>query len=159
MIITNSLSDMADAIGARLDDSGKSPAMYTTTVTREMVDLLKAWGGDIRICLHENTESPVQDMIVIAHPEETPKTPHLHRGQSETWHVLAGGLVVYLFTDDGTLLEERLLTPGGYPFLIPADTYHTAKPLTTVVFRETKAGPAVKSYFAEWISDWSGSWC
>ncbi len=148
------LTDIAKQIGAWLDNSGKTPALYISRVTQDALELLKEYGSDIRLCLHEGPESAVQDMIVIQHWQPV-RQPHMHPGKNEALHILEGKLELFQFDGHGKPETIISLTPDDFFWQIPSGVYHAGLPLTpVVVFRETRAGPMEPSIFAEWEAKW-----
>ena len=93
---------------------------------------------------HEMAE-PVHRLLNALEPG-TYVRPHRHLdpNKAEAAVVLAGSIGVLLFDDAGTVVERRLLTPGGADVGIqmPAGAWHAFVALESgTAFFEAKAGP------------------
>ena len=83
--------------------------------------------------------------------------PHKHIGKSESFHVIEGLLLVVVFDDEGSKIED---IPMGdmhsgelFYYRLPANLYHTVIPQQDfVVFHEVTNGPFDRSdtVFAPW---------
>lgn len=62
--------------------------------------------------LHKGSDAPVQRMLNAIQPESRIR-PHRHSApKSETFLVLRGAFLLFLFTDDGTVNSIHRLSPG-----------------------------------------------
>jgi len=109
-----------------------------------------------RLCLHRSEDDTLHEMI-IALARDCLFQPHCHPIKSESFHMIAGRLVIVIFKEDGTPSRSLLLSPPGqggvicYRLCIPA--FHAVLPIDdVVVFHETTNGPFVKNeaILAEW---------
>jgi mannose-6-phosphate isomerase len=57
--------------------------------------------------------------ILVAVPNGMACSIHYHKLKTETFHILNGRLHLQLFTLDGTLVQEKELSPGDTLTLIP----------------------------------------
>lgn len=121
---------------------------------------LAAPAGTVRLCLHRSTGDAVQEMIIV-HRKGAYVRPHKHEGETESFHIIDGAMLVVLFDDDGNEIDrfEMGERPAGGCFVcrLEKGRWHTMIPLTdTVVFLETTAGPfrgAEHNTFADWAPD------
>jgi len=102
-----------------------------------------------RLCLHRSDDDKLHEMI-IALARDCLFQPHRHPVKSESFHMIAGRLVIVIFEDDGTPVRSILLSPPGgggvicYRLCTP--TFHAVLPLDeVVVFHETTNGPFTKN--------------
>jgi cupin fold WbuC family metalloprotein len=109
-----------------------------------------------RLCLHRSDDDRLHEMI-IALARDCLFQPHRHPIKSESFHMIAGRLIIVIFRDDGTPTRTLLLTPPGeggvvcYRLCTPA--FHAVLPLDeVVVYHETTNGPFIKNdaVVAEW---------
>ncbi len=109
-----------------------------------------------RLCLHRSDDDKLHEMI-IALARDCLFRPHCHPVKSESFHMIAGRLLIIIFREDGTPIRTLLLTPPGgngvlcYRLCTPA--FHAVLPLDdVVVFHEITNGPFVKNgaILAEW---------
>lgn len=109
-----------------------------------------------RLCLHRADDDKLHEMI-IALARDCLFQPHRHPVKSESFHMIAGRLVIVIFRDDGTPVRSLLLSPPGQGgvvcYRLCTPTYHAVLPIDeVVVFHETTNGPFVKndSILADW---------
>ena len=109
-----------------------------------------------RICLHKSEESLVHEMIIVANRESIVK-PHKHpKGKPESYHVLAGNLIVRIFNKQGDLEKEINLSCTTHPrmYRIKGDIWHQPVPDSEwVVYHEVATGPFKKDrdvIYSEW---------
>ena len=110
----------------------------------------------IRLCAHPDIQDNLHEMIIV-HARDAYVRPHKHIGKSESFHVIEGLLLVVVFDDEGSKIEE---IPMGYmnsgqPFYyrLSANLYHTVIPQQDfVVFHEVTKGPfdRLDTVFAPW---------
>ena len=110
----------------------------------------------IRLCAHTDIQDDLHEMIIV-HARDTYVRPHKHIGKSESFHVVEGLLLIVIFNDDGSKIEEIPMGDlhSGYPFYyrLPASLYHTVIPQQDfVVFHEVTKGPfdRLDTVFAPW---------
>ena len=110
----------------------------------------------IRLCAHPDTHDNLHEMIIV-HALDAYVRPHKHIGKSESFHVIEGLLLVVVFDDEGSKIED---IPMGdmhsgelFYYRLPANLYHTVIPQQDfVVFHEVTNGPFDRSdtVFAPW---------
>lgn len=103
-------------------------------------------------------DEPVHRLLNALEPG-TYVRPHRHvdPNKAETAIVVAGAIGVLLFDASGSILESRLLTPGGADLGVqmPAGVWHTFVALESgSAFFEAKAGPYAPPT-AEETASWS----
>jgi len=93
--------------------------------------------------LHASLDDKVQRLLNALEPG-TELPVHRHRHTDETYLLLRGSLILKLYDDSKTLVDEYVLNPetGNYGASIPAGQWHTIEVLEkgTVIF-EVKEGP------------------
>tara|TARA_Y200000002_G_C22623961_1_gene639437 strand:+ start:307 stop:747 length:441 start_codon:yes stop_codon:yes gene_type:complete len=101
-----------------------------------------------RICLHQNVDDFVHEMIIVANKEGIME-PHKHpKSKPESYHVIEGKLKVLIYNDDGSIKEEFLLSDKSHPkmYRIKGNIWHQPIPITEwVVYHEVAVGPFNKS--------------
>jgi cupin fold WbuC family metalloprotein len=109
-----------------------------------------------RLCLHRSDDDKLHEMI-IALARDCLFQPHRHPVKSESFHMIAGRLIIVIFKEDGTPIRSLLLSPPGeggvvcYRLCTPA--FHAVLPLDeVVVYHEITNGPFIKNdaVIAEW---------
>ncbi|MEJ1298727.1 MAG: WbuC family cupin fold metalloprotein [Candidatus Sedimenticola sp. (ex Thyasira tokunagai)] len=112
-----------------------------------------------RLCLHCDTQSPVQEMInVFCH--DSYLRPHRHpQGKTESYHIIEGVLRVYLFDELGVVntYSDLCNSDPKAPFLFyqPGGLWHMPVAMTPfVVFHEVYTGPFEEGRDVEY-ADWS----
>jgi cupin fold WbuC family metalloprotein len=98
-----------------------------------------------RFCAHPSPEADQHDMLIVSH-RDTYVTPHRHLDKSESFTVLEGSALIFLFGDDGTLQQiERMGAPSsGRPFFyrMPPGQFHSLSiESELLVFLESAKGP------------------
>ncbi|KKL22706.1 hypothetical protein LCGC14_2432770, partial [marine sediment metagenome] len=100
---------------AKSDDiPGTDPARK---VNRAVIEGLKAKalalpGSGARLCLHRDQTDAVQEMIIV-HRKGAYVRPHRHDGQTESFHVLEGRMLVVIFDDEGNVTDRQHVAPSG----------------------------------------------
>tara|TARA_B100000989_G_scaffold172949_2_gene129665 strand:+ start:13022 stop:13486 length:465 start_codon:yes stop_codon:yes gene_type:complete len=115
-----------------------------------------------RICLHQNEEELVHEMIIVAKKDGIME-PHKHPFlKPESYHVIEGKLKVVIYNDDSTIKEEFHLDDQSHPrmYRIKGNVWHQPIPLTEwVVYHEVATGPFNKNndviYLEEFINEGS----
>ena len=160
----SSLIRLDDGQAVALDNSGKSPAYFClrkpVAVTRELISDLVARGAvsgqGIRLCLHESSDAPLHDMIVVQYAGQYFR-PHKHLEKGESYHMIEGEMGVVVFDDGGKVADAcRMDASGTTVYGVGTGMYHTNFPLTDVaVYHESRPGPFVPgdSVFAPWGPD------
>lgn len=100
-----------------------------------------------RVCLHGGPDSPVQEMIIVAH-RDTLIEAHRHpANKPESYHLVEGHLLVKIFAEDGSVLRSIELSDHTSPKLyrIQGGVWHQPIPLSEwVVYHEVFTGPFEK---------------
>jgi len=136
-----------------INREGKSPAFYCkqmpVVVTAKVIEELKAAipgleSQVIRLCLHENPAADFHSMI-IAQAAGKYFLPHKHPGKGETWHIIDGEMMAFVFDDDGNVVDSCHLDPKtNFLYRVGISMYHTIVCLTdVVVYHESKPGPFI----------------
>lgn len=118
-------------------------------LTDEIIKKLKALAEKselkrARICLHEDLDDLVHEMIIVSHVSSIIE-PHKHPvGKPESYHVIEGQLGVEIFNDKKETLNSLVLSSMEHPkmYRIMGDVWHRPRALTNwVVYHEVAAGP------------------
>lgn len=129
--------------------------------TRENVEFLKERAlesprGRARLCSHPGPDDPTQEML-IALTRENYIHPHIHPGKVESFHLVEGLMTVFLFDEQGNVIESVPLGDlgSGRPFYyrMTVPLYHTQIPESdVVVFQEVTRGPFTRDVV---LADWA----
>ena len=109
-----------------------------------------------RYCLHKSDESIVHEMIIVAHKSSKLEAHRHPDNKPESYHVLEGKLKVKIFSDDGKIEYEKILSADVHPrmYRIHGNVWHQPIPLTEwVVYHEVATGPFDKERdvdYAKW---------
>jgi cupin fold WbuC family metalloprotein len=120
-----------------------------------------------RICLHKGPGELFHSMVVCEHcgfyfPPHRHVTPAKELeslnipAKAEGLHIIRGDLAVFIFDDNGYVIERCVLAHHSDPFLtlIPAGAWHFTTPVSKlVVYHESKPGPFLGNAdreFAPW---------
>lgn len=105
--------------------------------------------GRFRLCVHEDTNHPMQEMFICA-KRHSYLVPHKHpEGRSESYFLLEGEADVYILSEDGQVLQKISLSAidAEKPrfFRISEPLIHFVFPLTDwLIYHEVFTGPWVK---------------
>ena len=109
-----------------------------------------------RLCLQHSADEMMQQMINVALKGEY-RRPHKHLNIPEANHILVGEMLIFVFDENGNVIEKERLSPEGvFLFRVEKGYYHVSIPLTDeIVYLETKLGPfkASTNIFPEWAPD------
>ena len=135
----------------RFDKNAKSYSYFSNkndvVINKELIEELKITvqrnRENIRVCLHKNTEDTLHDMIIYQYQNKICRKPHRHYRKNDTLQVLEGKLIVFIFTENGELMNKVALEPHKtFMIRIPTNIFHLYLPETkTILYRETKQGP------------------
>lgn len=108
----------------------------------------------VRICLHNSLEADLHNMLICQHIN-TYIRPHKHLSKSETYHIIEGEIALFIFNDEGEVIERFDMSPQKKVLCrIERNYYHTLIPITKhVIFHESRPGPFLKendSFFPPW---------
>lgn len=117
------------------------PAKVNNDLINELISISEAEGKvNVRISLHDGPDAPFHDMIILERPGSF-YPPHKHLQKGETWHVMLGRMGVFVFDDDGSIVDASVVAAGEI-YRLSLDTYHAVLPLDDyVVYHESKPGP------------------
>ncbi|MDR1516721.1 MAG: WbuC family cupin fold metalloprotein [Dysgonamonadaceae bacterium] len=95
--------------------------------------------------MHDSLDAKAQRLFNALEPG-TLVPIHRHRDTAETFFVVRGKLIVRLFNDDKTVIEEVILSPTDdcFGYHVPKNQWHSVESLEsgTVLF-EVKDGPFI----------------
>ncbi|MBW2618531.1 MAG: WbuC family cupin fold metalloprotein [Deltaproteobacteria bacterium] len=99
----------------------------------------------IRLCAHPNPDQAVHEMLII-HYSDVYVPPHKHLDKSESFHVIEGLGHVFVFDDEGGVIETVRLGEFGsgerFYYRITKSFYHSLVIASDcLVFHETTRGP------------------
>lgn len=160
------MKDFFNSPQVRQDKNAKSLSYFCTkdivTINKEIIKKLvqeskKNGSCDIRLSLHKGPSEEFHNMIILQNKEHYYR-PHKHVGKVESYQLVEGKMAVFIFNEDGSVIESKILSPEeNFIYRIPANSWHVTIPLTEyVVFNESKPGPFLSkndSIFAEWTPE------
>ena len=164
MLPTASASFTAVEIGMRFTKLHDEVYVTDTDITkvsaRDIDFLKKAAAGNsrrrARLCAHRDNADLLHEMLIVLAGDIYVR-PHKHRGKSESFHIVEGRLKVFVFDDDGGLVETiQMGEPGSgetFFYRLSREIYHSVHPETEyVVFHEVTDGPFDRkdAVFAPW---------
>jgi len=127
-----------------------------TAIARLKQDALANPKKRARLCLHEDHNDPIQEMV-IALVSGHPVTAHRQLGLRKSYHILDGSLRVTFYSDQGARETQYTLTPhsaGASILTFPAGQWHACEAISDIaVFLEIIPGP-YDSARTEW-RDWT----
>lgn len=146
-----------------LDKTGKSIAYFCkrkpVRVDRDLIKGLKRISAkmgnkNVRLCLHEDSRSPFHDMIILERENKYYRA-HRHLTKGESFHIIDGRLAIFVFDDDGTIMDGCVLSKENtFIYRVGINMYHAVMPLSgIVIYHESKIGPflgAADSIYPEW---------
>lgn len=156
-----------ESLEVKQDKNAKTMSFYCTKdlvmINRDIVSQLveeskKNGGCDIRISLHKSSLEDFHNMIILQNKNNYYR-PHRHQRKVESYQMIHGKMVIFIFNDDGVVIESTTLSPEeNFMYRIAANTWHVMIPLTEfVIFHESKPGPFLENenIFSEWAPDGS----
>ena len=160
------IANLHDTRGFRLDDSGKSKAYFSIRKpciidSMSITQLKEIWNNDpdrnVRICLHDSPQSSFHEMVILESPKRYYR-PHKHITKGESYHLIEGRLGVFIFSDQGVILDSRILdTNDSLIYRIAESVFHCILPISNpVIYHECKLGPFTGKEDSIW-ADWSPS--
>jgi len=109
-----------------------------------------------RICLHENVESVVHEMVIV-HGRSCYVRPARHPHKRETMTVLEGTATAVFFDDSGAITSTHQLSANGAKmWRVPPNTWHGLVITSDwLVFYEVSKGPwqPAASEYPGWAPD------
>lgn len=119
-------------------------------IGRKEIDFVKsaAAGNNrkrARICTHHDVRAAVHEMLIVL-AKGAYVRPHMHKGKSESFHLVEGRLAVIIFDLEGNKTEKIILSEVGageqFYYRLPAGIFHTVIVESDwVVFHEVTSGP------------------
>ncbi len=108
----------------------------------------------VRICLHNSSTADLHNMLICQY-SNTYIRPHKHLSKSETYHIVEGEVVLFIFDDEGDVIDQvNMSLQKKILCRIERNYYHTLIPITKyVIFHESRPGPFLKendSFFPSW---------
>ena len=147
--------NLKDSKSIILDDSGKSIACFTVndivaidnSVIDQLIGLSEELGKkDIRICLHQNNESKLHNMINLIYKKKL-NVPHKHLDKSESYHIIRGQMIISIYDNEANIKDKYFLDENDtFLFRVGKDNFHTTVPVSDyVIVHETRSGPFNKN--------------
>lgn len=144
------------------DKNAKSLSFFCTNpisrfdeeILKELIKIGKCKNENCRISLHSAPESTLHNMIILHH-KNTYNRPHYHKTKAETYHLIEGSQTVFIFDQNGRVIDRCAMSLGGvFMYRFEAGYFHMSIPTSDhVIFHETKIGPFVRegdSIYADW---------
>lgn len=136
-----------------IDKSGKSDAIFLrnkcTVIDIKILDHLVKYSKhnnfkDVRICMHKNKKSVIQNMINLTFKRKKKIDFHKHLKKDEAYQIIKGKMMIEYFYKKKikkiTLGSDKIL------FRISKNIYHRIKPLTKyIIYHEIRKGPFLKN--------------
>ncbi len=147
----------------------ESDEVYRTTGTLAMITehdiaFLKSEAAKnerrrVRLCTHPGNNDLLHEMLII-HERDTFVPAHKHNSKSESFHIIEGKLSVFIFDDNGNLIETIPMGEFGtgrvFYYRLSSSNYHSIMPESEfVVFHEVTNGPFDRNDMI--IAPWSPS--
>ena len=158
--------NLMDADSVWKDESGRSLGFFCQTkpirIDPDLIEELKKTsirmgGKNLRLCLHEDQNADFHEMIILEQKGNYYR-PHKHISKGESYHIIEGTQGVFIFDDEGVVIDTCILEPQGtLIYRVGPDMYHTVMPVTDfVIYHESKPGPFIResdSIYPEWAPD------
>lgn len=107
-----------------------------------------------RLCLHKKTSDLIQEMIICT-KNTVYAQPHKHPGnKSESYHIIEGQLDVFIFNDNGKVIDKIELASSEYKkrgnktqfmYRLSKPYFHTMVPKSKwTIWHEVSTGPFTK---------------
>ncbi len=114
-------------------------------------------GDNVRLSLHAGPDDPFHEMIIFQHGDKYYR-PKKHIEKDKSFHMLEGEMGVFVFEEDGELIDARRLSRESSPiYRVAKGLYHTDIPITDyVIHHESTLGPFLGDkdrVFAPWSTD------
>ena len=99
----------------------------------------------VRLCTHPGDADLLHEMLII-HARNTYVPPHKHINKSESFHIIEGSLSVFIFDENGTVVETISMGEAKsgrvFYYRLSESLYHSVLPESEfVVFHEVTNGP------------------
>ncbi|MDR4509096.1 MAG: WbuC family cupin fold metalloprotein [Candidatus Brocadiaceae bacterium] len=146
----------------REDTNAKSLSFFCTGkvsfLDHKMLDRVKKIAfkrkENLRISLHTSPDDALHNMIILQH-KGTYNKPHCHKKKAETYHIIEGRQTVFVFDEEGGIIDYcEMSKEGVFLYRFAEGYYHMSVPTSEyVIFHESKIGPFVRqgdSIFARW---------
>jgi len=132
------------------------------SLIKELTDLSVENGkSNARINLHTSPDASFHEMIIVEYAGQYYR-PHKHSQKGESIHVLVGQAAMFIFDDDGLMINHSIMGEGADRMCrTGANVWHDVIPLSeSVVYIESKPGPYVRetnNVFAPWAPNGSNN--
>ena len=136
-----------------VDRSGKSLAIFLknkcTVIDKKIVDDLILFSKknnfeDVRICMHNNKQAKLQNMINLTFKSVKSINFHKHLKKDETYQIIRGRMIIEYFSKKKVKKIE--LGKNNILFRINKNIFHRIKPVTNyIVYHEIRQGPFIKN--------------
>lgn len=167
MTTDRSFVSLHDAESCWQDGDAKSIGYFakhpTIRLDAATVDEIRAMaletGQNVRLSLHRSPQSAFHEMIIFQHRNKYYR-PKKHVDKAKSFHMIEGKMAVFVFADDGAVLDACVLDGRStILYRVAANMFHTDVPLTDyVIHHESTLGPFkgdTDRVFAPWSPDGS----
>ena len=136
----------------KIDKTGKSPAFFfnqifpqvNNRIIKNLIKNYKKYNKDVRICLHENTNSKLQCMINLI-VKKKKYQPHYHLDSEEYYFFIQNNLKVMTFNKKLNSKKIFLLNKNNFLIKIEKNIPHITIPSKDFcIYLEFKKGPFTK---------------
>jgi len=142
--------DLVRQIGCRRDAAAKSLSFFATrpvsTIDPRLLDQLqelgRSSGTNVRLCLHEDPQSALQEMVIFQHAAAF-FPPKRHPLKPKSFSILRGVLAVFAFNPSGEVSAVSVLAASGQSICrVSQGVYHVDIPLSAdAIHHEVTIGP------------------
>ncbi len=135
----------------------RGQACLSRDTLEEIKRMARETGENVRLSLHQSPASTFHEMIIFQHRDKYYR-PKRHIGKAKSFHVIEGEMAVFVFGDDGSVIDACVLNgKTNIMYRVDANVFHTDVPLTDyVVHHESTLGPFRGDndrVFAPWSPD------
>jgi cupin fold WbuC family metalloprotein len=162
--MNNSFISLSDSDTCWRDPDAKSIGYFAKgtvgrvgdALIRQIKDMALETGKNVRMSLHPNADANFHEMIIFQHREKT-YLPKKHAYKDKSFHVIAGKMAIFVFDDDGRIVDSCLLDGHQYVMLrVAKNVYHVDIPFTDyVVHHESTLGPFAPNSDDSLIPNWA----
>lgn len=146
----------ADAKSIGYFSQAKAVRLDASTVDEIRAMALET-GENVRLSLHGSPSSDFHEMIILQHRDKYYR-PKKHVTKAKSFHMIEGKMAVFVFEDNGALLDAHVLDgKTSLIYRVAANVFHTDVPLTDyVIHHESTLGPFLGDKDRE-FAPWSPS--
>ena len=99
---------------------------------------------DVRVCMHNNKKSIIQNMINLTFKSKKKINFHKHLKKDEAYHLIKGKMMIEYFCEKK--IKKVMLGKEKFLFRIGKNIYHRIKPLSNyIIYHEIRTGPFLKN--------------